>query len=367
MVGFGLGVDKKPPAEGKMKYMNIQTVIFDKLSFINVTNPGDLEIKYLKTNFDFDTLHLDDYINKTQIPKIETFKNYTLLVMDIPYYNLSLVSTATPNNTKPSEDKTPTKTTLESIMPSSLATMYSYFSSGEKRKRLKTTQVYFFVGKDYLVVLHENVLIPITTIFTQCQKALKNRNEYMGQGPVFLTYRIMDALVDSCFPIMNGIASSIDRIDKELEGKGSEDTIEDITLTRRNIVLFQTAVKPMRPLFLDLESGKYSELNGTMQPYWGNVYDHLQRIWERLEDSRELIEGISDSNESLLSYRNNKVIKVLTIFSAIILPLNLLASMYGMNILLPFANEPFGFEIIVLLMIILALLMFLGFKAKRWF
>ncbi|MEK7092621.1 MAG: CorA family divalent cation transporter, partial [Patescibacteria group bacterium] len=107
-----------------MKYMNIQTVIFDKLSFINVTNPGDLEIKYLKTNFDFDTLHLDDYINKTQIPKIETFKNYTLLVMDIPYYNLSLVSTATPNNTKPSEDKTPTKTTLESIMPSSLSNMY---------------------------------------------------------------------------------------------------------------------------------------------------------------------------------------------------------------------------------------------------
>lgn len=351
--------------------MNIQTVIFNNLSFINVTNPGDLEIKYLKTNFDFDTLHLDDYINKTQIPKIETFKNYTLLVMDIPYYNLPLDSTAAPNNTKLSENKNPTKpsakTALESIMPSSLSTMYSYFSSGEKRKRLKTTQVYFFVGKDYLVVLHENVLMPITTIFTQCQKALKNRNEYMGQGPVFLTYRIMDALVDSCFPIMNGIAGSIDRIDQELEGKGSENTIEDITLIRRNIVLFQTVVKPMRPLFLDLESGKYNELNGTMQPYWGNVYDHLQRIWERLEDSRELIEGISDSNESLLSYRSNELVKFFTIITSISFPFIIVNNLYSMNVVgLPYAQSPWIIWLLFGLIFAGGIAVITYFKYRKW-
>ena len=104
-----------------------------------------------------------------------------------------------------------------------------------------------------------------------------------------------------------------------------------------------------------------------MATFWSNILDHLQKIWDRLEDNRELIEGISVSNESLLTARTNEIIKVLTMFSAIILPLTLIASLYGMNIIgLPFASEPGALLIIALVMLILAFGMVFVFKYKNW-
>lgn len=346
--------------------MNIQTVTFNKISFVNVTSPGELELKYLKTNFGFDTLHLEDYLNKTQVPKVEVFKNYSLLVLDFPYFP---PTAAQVTSTKDKDKKS--KRTLESILAIPQATLSSVpipqFLTSEKTRRLLSSQVDFFIGKDFLVVLHDGSQPVITDIFSYCQKSLHNRNEYMGQGSVFLAYRIIDVLVDSYFPIINNIYSMIDRIDKELEYTKSQSTLEDISLTRRNAVVFHTMLKPIIPLFKQLEEGKYPELNGAMQPFWSNVLDHLQKLWERLEDARELIEGISESNESLLASKTNKIVTLLTIFSAIILPLNLIASMYGMNIRLPLAEDPYAFFILLVTMVSIAFFMLIVFKVRRWF
>lgn len=342
--------------------MNIQTVKFRDVSFINVATPGDFEVKYLKNTFGFDSLHLDDYINKTQAPKIEIFKEYALLVLDFPYF--------TPTVEHKTQEKNG-RSTIEGLLDLPHAALSSVslspFSGQIKKRRMFTTQIDFFIGKDYLVVLHEGVLLPINDIFAKCQKTLQNRNEYMGQGSVFLAYRVVDALVDTCFPLINEVYTMIDKIDKELEDAPTEKTLEDISVTRRNLVVFQTMIKPLIPLFKQLEEGHYRELNGVMQPFWSNILDHLQKLWERLEDGRELIEGISESNESFLSSRTNQVIKVLTIFSAIVLPLNLLASVYGMNIALPYAHDPNAFLIILVIMFIISLGMLAVFRLKRWF
>lgn len=322
--------------------MNASIVKYNDTSFINVTSPGSLELKYLKNNFGFSTLHLDDYVNKTQVPKIEIVKGYSLLVLDFPYFN--------------------TNGQLPSFIP------IHPFPSTEKKRRIHTSQVDFFVGRDSLVVLHDGTLTPINDVFALCQKTLRNRHEYLGEGPVYLAYRLIDTLVDNCFPVMNEISSIIDKIDKALAERPTQNTLEDISITRRNIVVFQTMIKPIMPLFRELEEGRYKELNGTMQPFWGNVLDHLQKIWDRLEDSRELIEGISTSNESLLTSKTNEIVMILTIFSAIILPLNLFASVYGMNIQgLPFAHEDFSFGFLTVFMFTIGLAMLLVFKYKRWF
>lgn len=343
--------------------MNIQTVTYKDLSFINVTSPGELEIKYLRKNFDFNSLHLDDYLHKTQVPKIETFKNYNLIVLDFPYFP-SLTQTGAEKESNSSFKKILAipQTTLSSVpvpLPS--------FPQTEKRRRIFSAQVDLFVGKNYVVVLHDGTLAPINEIFSRCQKTLRNREEFMAEGPVFLAYRLIDVLVDSCFPIINELSSTIDRIDRDLEVKSSEKTLEDILTTRRNIVVFQTVVKTLAPLFRELEEGKYSQLNGRMQSFWSNILDHVQKIWDRLEDSRELLEGISESNESYLTSKTNEIIKVLTIFSAIILPLNLLASIYGMNIPLPLAEESTSLVVIIGLMILTSFAMLLLFRWKRWF
>lgn len=346
--------------------MNIQTVIFQDISFISVTKPGKLEVKYLKNNFGFDALHLDDYISNVQTPKVEVFKKYALLVLGFPVFNKNDAQ----NSTK-MQEKTG-KPILESILGLPLATLSSVplpqFPSPEKRKRISGSQVNFFIGKDYLVVLHDGTLSPINDIFSLCQQTLHNRLEFMGNGSVFLAYRIIDALVDSCFPIVNDLSASIDAIDKELEDLKSEKTLENISLTRRNIVVFHTMIKPIIPLFRQIEEGKHEELNGRMQPFWGNILDHLLKIWDRLEDNQELLEGISVSHESFLTAKTNEIIKVLTIFSAIILPLNLLASIYGMNVKgLPVAEDQMVFILLMVLMLVISAGMLIAFKFKRWF
>lgn len=354
--------------------MNIQSVSFNNISFINIPFLGELEIKYLKKDLGFSPLHIEDYINRTQSSKIEITKDYALIVLDIPSFCQNHHNGHNNNN---KTDQKKSKSPIDSAISISKATLsympFPHFASHDKthdkKRKVFSNQVDFFIGKDYLVVLNDGSPSPINNIFSLCQKTLHARNEFLGQGPVYLAYRIIDALVDTCFPIVNSLSNMIDKIDTELEERESDEKIlEDISITRRNIVVFHTLIKPIISLFKHLKEGRYQSLNGIIQPLWGNVLDHLQIIWERVEDNRELIEGISESNESFLSSKTNKVIKILTVFSATVLPLNLIASIYGMNIQgLPFAQNVSSFVILLIIMFIIAGGMLIVFKLKRWF
>lgn len=345
--------------------MNIQTVKFNNTSFVNVVRPGDLEIKYLINNFGFSKLHLEDYLHRSHVPKIATFKNYSLIVLDFPAFEKN-----EPNNIqKPNANngKHSAWDVLHVSPPPLTSLPLLQFSSGDKRKVITSSQVVFFIGKDFLVVLHSSRLSPINEIFSLCQKALKYRNDFLGQGPVFLAYKIIDSLVDASFIVVNEITAMIDKIDRQFEDRWARNPLEETSLTRRNIVVFHTIIKPSLTLFRELSEGQYKELNDIMKPYWSSILNHLQRVWYRLEDCRELIEGISESNESLIASKTNQIVMILTIFSAIILPLNLLASIYGMNVALPYADEPFSFTLLFGIMAAVAVGMLLVFKWRRWF
>jgi magnesium transporter len=348
--------------------MNIQTVTFNKISFLNVANPHELEIKDLKRNFGFNPLDLEDYIHRTQIPTVKVYKDHSLIVLDFPFFKQN------GNNSSPNGSNGKEKTEKHSIanllnIPhAALSSIPLFHFTDVKTRRILTSHVNLFIGKDYLVVLHEGVLTPISHIFSQCQKTLHSRDHFIGQGSVFLAYKIIDALVDACFPVVNELIVMIEKIDRELENKKTQMALEEISITRRNTVFFQTMIKPILPLFRQLEEGRFETLNKNMTFYWRNVNDHLKKIAHRLEDSKELIEGISESNESLIASKTNEVIKVLTIFSTIILPLNLVASIYGMNIVgLPLAKDQFSFVVLLFLMITISTIMLLIFKARQWF
>lgn len=351
--------------------MNIQTVAFNKVSFVNVTSPHELEIKDLKRNFDFNPLDLEDYIHRTQIPKIKVYKNYVLIVLDFPFFkqNGNVNGNNLHSNSSNAKEKVGKHSiaTLLNIPHAALSSIPLFHFSSVNTRRILTSHVNLFIGKEYVAVLHEGVLSPVDYIFSQCQKTLRNRNNFMGQGSVFLAYRIIDALVDACFPVINELIIMIEKIDQELENKKTQTALEEISITRRNIVFFQTMIKPILPLFKQLEEEKYKELNSNMTSYWNNIHDHLKKIAHRLEDSRELIEGISESNESLIASKTNEIIKVLTIFSAVILPLNLIAGIYGMNIKVPFASHELVFIVLMIIMSLMVIILLIGFKLKRWF
>jgi magnesium transporter len=324
--------------------MNVQTVNFQGLFFINVAKPTDFEMKFLRNTYDFDPLSLEDYLHRTQIPKIENRNKYDLMVLRFPIFSENI-----PQNSHQYGVHLPPIYTQS------------------KKRRLMSSYVNFFISKEYVVVLHDSTLPKIDHIFALCQKTLHNRTEYMGKGAAFLVYKIIDALADDCFPVVNELTATIDRVDKELEEKQSQKTLEEVSTTRRNLVVLHTMIKPILPLLRELKEGKHKELNGSMQPYWGNVLDHMQKVWDRAEDNGELIEGISKSNESFVMTQTNLTIRILTVISVILLPLQVLGGFYGMNVEgLPFTQGPWTFEIHVGMILVIVIPLITIFRLKRW-
>lgn len=347
--------------------MNIRTVSFNGFTFVDVHNPQEFELKFLKHNYNFDQIHLDDFTQKQQITKIEIEKNYILVSLDFPHLEKpgeTKKINGSNGNGHQHEKKHHTFTYALSTTPVSIPLLISQ----SKKKRIRTGHVAFFIKEKYLVILHDERTPQIDEVFAECQQTLKKREEFMGLGPQYLFYRIADILVDSSLQVINDITSTIDKIDKHvIEDNPAEKIVEDISATRRNIVVFQTMVKPSMNIFSDLEHHKYPQMDVSLTSSWSNIKDHLQRIWYRLEDSKELIEGIATSYESLLTAKTNEIVKVLTMFTAILLPLTLLASIYGMNIVgLPHADKPYVLTSLVLIMLIMAIGMVIVFKLKKW-
>lgn len=333
--------------------MKIPSVSFEKFTFANINSPTKEQIHELHQEYGFSMLNLEDYLYKTQVPMFEMYEKYSLIVLDLPSIEVP---------------KEPKQSTVEKmlIIPNIISSTLPAFPKAPKKKRIRTGEVDFFIGKDYLVVLHDKRTPQIDEIFELCNNDEKVRKELMEKGPIYLFYRIADVLVDSAFSYVSDINETIDAIDKKLAEKASTALVEDISVTRRNIVVFETMVKPTLTIFSDLEKGKYKDFNGSMSQYWGNILDHLQKIWDRLEDNKELIAGIATSYESLLTVKTNETVRILTIFTAILLPLTLLASIYGMNIHLPLASDPQAFWLILMIMGLIASTMVLAFKLRDW-
>src|SRR5947209_6160130 len=125
--------------------MNIPTITHNGLSFINLNTPTENDVKFLNKTFGFSMLNLEDYLYKTQIPKIETYKDYSLVVMDIPYI-------PQPNKTKKESGNSKLF-----FMPNALSNRVPLpvFPKTPRKKRISVGEVDFFIGKDYIVVLHD--------------------------------------------------------------------------------------------------------------------------------------------------------------------------------------------------------------------
>ena len=151
-------------------------------------------------------------------------------------------------------------------------------------------------------------------------------------------------------------------MEEEIFGERVRRTIQEISIIRRDIIAFRRLIKPLIPVISSLERKQRPFLNLDTEEYFGDIADHLSKIWDTLEDYKEVIEGLSDTLTSLTSNRINEIIKVLTIISVILLPLTLISGIFGMNVELP----PLTFALIVALMAAVAILMLAFFRWRKW-
>lgn len=303
--------------------MSIKTTKTQDFTWYYLTDFSSEESGFLKKNFKFHPLDLKDCAGEIQRTKIDIYKNYLFLVFQLPF--------------------------LE-----------------KGKKRASVDQVYFFVGKDYLVTISKGKIKSLDNLFYKIVKNEKSKEEAFSKGSGYLLYQILNSLLRSHWSIHNYLDQEIGRVEEDIdEGRGKK-SVFDIAALRRLILQLKAIIDPQRLVTNTLSRINVGFLSKEMSVYFDDLDDFIEKNWFTIEGYKDRILTLQEINESLISYRTNKTMKVLTIFSVALLPLTLLSGIYGMNVDLPFSHQPhfiwflFGFLALIIVGIFLIL------KKKDW-
>jgi magnesium transporter len=301
----------------------IEVISHDGLRWLNIDQPTPLERAWLAEHFDFHPLDLEDVMSRNQRPKLDEYPDYLFSVLHFPVFDKQV-------------------------------------------GRLNAGELDLFVGPDYVITLPNQPLQPIGYLFERCRTHEDIREQYFSKGPGYLLYHIVDQAFDYCFPMLRKIGNKLEQLEDEIFSGRSEEVVRDISNVKQEIINFRKIIRPERTVLRDLERTKQRYLTDELEIYFDDIVDASERIWDMLENYKEVVEALEDTNESVLSHRVNDVLRVLTAFSVVILPLTFLASLWGMNVGVPGEGDIAAFWIIVGAMTALLVGMVAFFRHRGW-
>jgi magnesium transporter len=295
------------------------------LTWIHLDSLDPEAVNELRARFGWHPLDVEDVLSKRQRPKIDDYadEGYLFGVLHFPAYDKAV-------------------------------------------QRLNAAELDFFLGPDYLVTMPNVELLPVTRLFSRCQEDEDFREQLFGKGSGRLLYEVLDDLFDYCFPILDKIAYKLDSIEDDIEALRSEEIVTDISKAKQEIISYRKIIKPQRPALRVLERRIERFLPEDLELYFDDLVDASERIWDLLDNYKEVVEALEDTNESVISHRQNDVLRILTVFGAVFLPLTFITGIFGMNVLYPGESTTTGFWVIVGLMIAVFAGMLGFFRWKRW-
>ncbi len=308
---------------GTRQHLNIEILQHGATSWINIQQPGVAEMQYLKERFNFHQLTLDDCLSVVQMPKLDQFEDHIFLVLHFPRFN--------------------------------------------KESRItQPCEVDVFTGANYVITVHDGNLRPLTKLFQDCQASQELRDVLMSQGSGYLTYRILDTLVDYCFPILNKVIDNVNMVEEQVFETWDPNVVREMARLRHDILSYRRIVRPQIEVLEALEARRFPFLRLNPDIYFGDLADHMRRIWSELEDLKEVIEGLYDSQGSLTNLHTNDITRALTGVATVLLPFLMVSSVYGMNLDLPFADQWWAFWFIIFVSGLMSLGLWALLKLGRW-
>jgi magnesium transporter len=263
----------------------------DGFIWIDIAKPNRDEMKKLAEKFRFHELNLEDSLSKIQIPKIDRYEDHVFVILNFP--------------------------TLE------------------KERIPKSSQLAAFVGSNYLVTIHQGELKPVAEIFQQCAQSDKARQELMGRSAGYLFHSIIDALTDDLLNLVRKIVGNIEDIE-DLVFDEHANAAREISYIRRQITALRRIAIPLKRTVNEITAKdirRFSEEDLTL--YFDDVNDHIDKVIDTLEESRETIEIYKDTDYLHGTDRSNKILAILTIVFTLSLPITIMSSLYGMNVDIP--------------------------------
>jgi magnesium transporter len=232
-------------------------------------------------------------------------------------------------------------------------------------ERFNTIELDGFLGPNYVITYHHDKFRSIDNV----KQLLRTTPNVCHRGTPYLLHQILDQVVDYYSPVLDDFDDRIDRLEDDiftLKQPNNEILSQIMDLKRSVLRLRRISVKQMDILHR-MSRGEFALIPDEMRPFYRDVYDHLVRVVDLAENYRDLISGSLEAYLSVVSNRLNEIMKVLTIFSAIMLPLTFIAGVYGMNFdHMPELHSKYGYYAVWAIMLVVAVGMLLFFKRRGW-
>ena len=305
----------------------LQEVSNNGFVWIDIGNPSRADMQAIGARFPFHELNLADCLSKIQIPKIDRYADHIFVIL--------------------------------------------HFPMGEESGIPKSTQLAAFMGRGYMVTVHQAEMKPVDGIFEQCKESDKARQELMGKSAGYLFHSIVDALTDELLNVVRKVVGNIDDVEDVVFDEKAN-AAKEISYIRRQVTSLRRISVPLRRTLTEITAKdiqRFSDEDLTL--YFDDVKDHIDKAIDTLDESKETIEIYKDTDNMHAIEKSNKILAVLTIIFTLSMPASIMSSFYGMNVDLPIIDPSviggYGtFVVIVLASGLIALGMFLYFRRIMW-
>lgn len=291
------------------------------VTWINVEGIDVDAILKLDENFGIHPLVIEDIVTTGQRPKYEDYGEYIYFLFNMIFYD-------------------------------------------RKINDIVSEQISLVLGKNYVLSFQETV----GDVFDPIRNRIRqNKGRIRTLGPDYLAYALLDAVVDNYFIIIEKKGDQIEKLEDNLIINGGENMAREIHRLKRDLIFLRRQIWPLRDVLSGLQRTESRLIKKTTGAYLRNVYDHIVQVIDSLETYRDTLTGLHDVYLSTISTKMNEIMKILTIFAAIFIPLTFVAGVYGMNFeYIPWLKWRYGFFAVVAAMASLSLVMLLFFRRRKW-
>lgn len=278
-------------------------------------------IEKIGSHFGLHPLTAEDILNTDQRPKMEDFGGYLYIVLKILFYD-------------------------------------------EKKSEIASEQISVVLGQNFVLSFQE---IDVD-IFDPLRERIRGAKGHIRKmGADYLTYSLLDTIVDNYFVILEGLGEDIESLEERLIAHPTRQTLQTLHNLKREMIFLRKAVWPLREVISGLERGESTLIKDSTRIYLRDVYDHTIQVIDSIETSRDMLSGMLDIYLSSISNRLNEVMKVLTIIATIFMPLTFIAGVYGMNFkYMPELEWKWGYFTIWAVMVAIGVSMLIYFRRKKW-
>lgn len=304
--------------------MATQILKHKRSTWINITRATPDDVKMLAETYPhFHPLDLEDILSRIERPKMDEYENYLFLVMQFPLWDpVQRVS-------RPSE-------------------------------------VDIFIGSGYVVTVHDGTLRALSRLFEQCENDETIREQLMGRGASRVFYAVIDRLVDGLFPMLYKIDTKIRKMEEIIFSDSERQVIRELAYVRRDVIAMRRIMHPQVELIANLEKVERPYIHDELDVYFGDILDHLRKAEDMVIDYGEVVTGLVDTTNTVATIYTNDIVRILTIISVIMLPLEIIVGYYGMNVPLPLQNSDFAIGFITGGMIFISMGLLFYFNRRGW-